>query len=71
MECYRLCFVDLPTGRVKNFGDFEVANDSAALVQADQLRGDRSMKLRCHNRRIRRLGARARAGRTCILLALQ
>jgi len=52
MLCYRLYFVDLPTGRVKNFQEFEAVNDGAALVVADRLRGNSPMELWCQARRI-------------------
>jgi hypothetical protein len=52
MQCYRLNFVDLPTGRVKNFQEFEAENDGAALIEADRLRGDEPMELWCQDRRI-------------------
>lgn len=52
MQCYRLYFVDLPTGRVKDFQEFEADNDGAAVVQAERLRGDGPMELWCRARRI-------------------
>ena len=52
MQSYRLYFVDLPTGRVKNVQEFEAGNDSEALVEADRMRGDGPMELWCQARRI-------------------
>jgi len=45
MQCYRLYFVDLTTGRVKNVQEFEAENDGTAMVEADRLRGDGPMEL--------------------------
>jgi hypothetical protein len=52
MQRYRIYFVDLPTGRVKNCQEFEAVNDDAALVAADRLRRDGPMELWCQARRI-------------------
>jgi hypothetical protein len=52
MQCYRLYFVDLTTGRVKNVQEFEAENDGSAMVEADRLRGDGPMELWCQARRI-------------------
>ena len=52
MRCYRIYFVDLPTGRVKMVQEFEAENDGAALIEADRLRGDEPMELWCQDRRI-------------------
>ncbi len=52
MRCYRLLFVDLPTGHIKDFQEFEAENDDAALVVADRLRGDAPMELWSQGRKI-------------------
>ena len=52
MHSYRLYFVDLPSGRVKTFREFEADNDGAAMIEADRLRSDGPMELWCRARRI-------------------
>ena len=52
MRNYRLYFVDLFTGDVKNHQEFEAEDDSAATVEADRLRGNTPIELWCRTRRI-------------------
>ena len=52
MRNYRLYFVDLFTGDVKNHQEFEAENDSAATVEADRLRGNASIELWYRTRKI-------------------
>ena len=32
MQTYRLYFVDLPTGRIENYQEFQADNDDTAMV---------------------------------------
>ena len=44
MQQYRLYFVDLPTGRIKNSQELEAENDAAAVIEAERRRGDGPME---------------------------
>ena len=52
MQCYRLYFIDLRTGRIKSFEEFEAEDDSAAMLRADRLRGDGPIELWCQGRQL-------------------
>jgi hypothetical protein len=52
MRNYRLYFVDLISGDVKDHREFEAENDSVATIEADRLRGIAPMELWCRARRI-------------------
>jgi hypothetical protein len=52
MQSYRLYFIDLPTGRITSFQEFEAKNDGAAMLQADRLRGEGPIELWCQGRKL-------------------
>ena len=52
MQTYRLYFVDLPTGRIENYQEFQADNDDTAMVELERRRGDKPMELWCRARRI-------------------
>jgi hypothetical protein len=52
MDGYRLYFLDLRSGHINNFREFEAEHDAAALDAAERLRGQGPMELWCRTRKV-------------------
>jgi hypothetical protein len=52
MPKYRLYFLDLSSGRIKEHQDFLADDDNAAMIEAERLRSAAPMELWCNTRRV-------------------
>jgi hypothetical protein len=52
MAGYRIYFLDLRHGHIKNFRQFVAEHDAAAMVTAERLREEGPMELWCRTRKV-------------------